>query len=167
MEEADSLLDLLVMRRGTDSDTDSDHASECEQLEVRVEDVVAGATKRPKDDRTVIEELRTLNQQLRALVYQLVTQLDICAGEADALRDRVRVLEAEHTREESVRKTSLHVITDSVGGNSSPFVFSPCSELSPEVTDPRPVRELPSLAPLEMPSFDFSVFTKSSVKEGE
>ncbi|XP_063221323.1 nuclear receptor-binding factor 2-like isoform X2 [Bacillus rossius redtenbacheri] len=152
MEEADSLLDLLVERRGADSDTDS----ECEQLEAGgMEAAVAGATKRPKDDRTVIEELRTLNHQLRALVFQLVTQLDACAAETGALRDRVRALEAE-----SARGAGLHVVTDSVGGNSSPFAFSPCSELSPEATDPRPRRELPALAPLEMPSFDFSAIAR-------
>lgn len=53
---------------------------------------------------------------------------------------------------------NLKVITDSSGG-TSPFVFSPCSELSPEVNDSR---ALPPLAPLEMPNFDFTNLIKSS-----
>lgn len=48
---------------------------------------------------------------------------------------------------------SLKVVTDSSGG-TSPYVFSPCSELSPDV--------LPTLAPLELPNFDLTSFVKNS-----
>ncbi|XP_067003436.2 nuclear receptor-binding factor 2 isoform X2 [Anabrus simplex] len=163
VEEADSLLELLV-RRSTDSEVDS-----LESMDQEVLSAVVEGRKHPKDDRMVIEELRTLNAQLRTLVIQLVVQLDACQGEAERLRDRIRVLEAEagHTEQEEQveaavpkRKTSLHVITDSTGGNSSPFVFSPCGELSPDVVETHVTRELPVLAPLEMPNFDFSVFMK-------
>lgn len=169
MEEADSLMEYLV-KRGTGSETDS-LRSECEDIPSSSNDETSAArvewSKRPKDDHTVIEELRTLNHQLRSLVVQLVTQLDAKSRESDEWRGRVRQLEASQAQGvdsapescDAGRNESLHVITDSTG-NCSPFVFSPCSELSPEVVEPHIPRVLPVLPPLEMPNFDFSVFIR-------
>lgn len=53
---------------------------------------------------------------------------------------------------------SLKVVTDSSGG-TSPYVFSPCSELSPDVHD---TRVLPALTPLELPNFDITNFVKNN-----
>lgn len=58
MEEADSLLGLLMPK------------------EPEVELSTSPGQKRPKDDRTVIEELHTLNTQLRAFISQLLGQLE-------------------------------------------------------------------------------------------
>lgn len=58
MEEADSLLGLLMPK------------------EPEVELSTSPGHKRPKDDRTVIEELHTLNTQLRAFISQLLGQLE-------------------------------------------------------------------------------------------
>nr|CAD7588926.1 unnamed protein product [Timema genevievae] len=174
MEEADSLFDLLLHYRVETEDSDCSSRGESDdlsQVELTVQDIVAEGTKRPKDDRTVIEELRTLNHQLRSLVVQLVTQLDACTAEADILRERVRTLEAADGPRSSLQpsanssKGGLHVVTDSLGGNSSPFVFSPCGELSPDVPETRLTRELPVLAPLEMPTFDFSGFMRHAQEE--
>lgn len=52
---------------------------------------------------------------------------------------------------------NLRVITDSSGG-TSPFVFSPNSELSPDMHD----RTLPPLAPLDLPNFEFPGFVKNN-----
>ncbi|KAJ4451480.1 hypothetical protein ANN_02943 [Periplaneta americana] len=181
MEEQDSLLEQLV-RRGIESDGDELESVKSENIgacggedAVKLNSSEPGrleGSKWPKDDRTVIEELHTLNQQLRKLVSQLLTQLDACSKEAEMLRERVRFLEGERRVKTDdiegrssvpvVRKSSLHVITDSTGG-SSPFVYSPCSELSPDVPTDAPhivTRELPVLAPLEMPNFDFGLFEK-------
>nr|CAD7199704.1 unnamed protein product [Timema douglasi] len=174
MEEADSLLDLLLRHQIETEDSDCSSrgvSDDLSQVELTVQDIVAEGTKRPKDDRTVIEELQTLNHQLRSLVVQLVTQLDACTAEANILRDRVRTLEAADGPRSSLQpsanssKGGLHVVTDSLGGNSSPFVFSPCGELSPDVPDTRLTRELPVLAPLEMPTFDFSGFMRHTQEE--
>lgn len=47
---------------------------------------------------------------------------------------------------------------DSSGG-TSPFVFSPCSELGEDIQEPW---KLPSLAPLEFPTFDIPTYLKSN-----
>lgn len=47
---------------------------------------------------------------------------------------------------------SLKVITDSSGG-TSPYVFSPCSELSPDVHD---TNVLPTLTPPELSNLDIT-----------
>ncbi|XP_021921308.1 uncharacterized protein LOC110830552 isoform X2 [Zootermopsis nevadensis] len=184
MEEADSLLERLVCRGESDGydleSVKSDNVGgACAEDTVKVDTFQPGkldGRKWPKDDRTVIEELRTLNNQLRSLVIQLQTQLDASCKEVEILRERVRFLEGErHMKSDdiegrscipAVRKSSLHVITDSTGG-SSPFVYSPCSELSPDVPVDIPhivTRELPVLSPLEMPHFDFAQFKSGIMK---
>ncbi|KAL1122704.1 hypothetical protein AAG570_003031, partial [Ranatra chinensis] len=75
MEEADSLLGMLTARGNGDENTK-----------------LVG-TKHPKDDGTVMEELRTVNCQLRTLVNQLLAQLDAATSEAESLRTRLRVYE--------------------------------------------------------------------------
>lgn len=52
-------------------------------------------SKHPKDDSTVIEELRILNGQLHSLVFQLVTQLDARVKEVDKLKETIKQLESE------------------------------------------------------------------------
>ncbi|XP_049805076.1 nuclear receptor-binding factor 2-like isoform X3 [Schistocerca nitens] len=165
MEEADSLLQLLV--RHGDGGSDADDSQEtCAQP---VATVIEGS-KRPKDEQTVIEELRTLNSQLRALVMQLITQLDASVRETERLQSVVQRLEAEAAaRENAPPGTGIisetngtsdchHTVTAGSAGGSSPFVFSPCGDLEGDVNSSP--RELPVLAPLEMPEFDFSVFSK-------
>lgn len=181
MEEADSLLELLF-RRGVSSDSDSikSDVSSTADTDDRVLaiDTIDGESsssnsnavpigfKRPKDANTVIEELRILNQQLHSLVYKLVTQLDASSRETDALKSRIKYLENERLKHvdqtnnsstEQVKNNNLRVITDSSGG-TSPFVFSPMSELSPDVGEPV---ALPALTPLELPNFDFTSIPKN------
>lgn len=94
MEEADALLSQLDAK-----DEPSEESSE------------AGFAKHPKDDKTVMEELRTVNAQLRSLVTKLLHQLDSSRREIESLRSRLKLYEGQ---------------------------------------------TLPDLAPLELPSFDFS-----------
>lgn len=177
MEEADSLIEQLVRRDGDELESVKSDNGACGEDTIKVTATKTGkleGSKWPVDDRTVIEELQTVNYQLRLLVAQLLTQLDASRKEVDMLRERVQLLEEEHhVKSDDVegnssvavaRKSSLHVITDSTGG-SSPFVYSPCSELSPDVPADTPhivTRELPVLAPLELPDFDFEQFKKQS-----
>jgi len=98
IESADSLLDFLSTRNT--SDVESLKSIE-ESEEVNTEmigDTITLGIKKPKDESVVIEELRTLNQQLHILVYQLVTQLDESVQETEALREKVKVLENERTQ---------------------------------------------------------------------
>ncbi|KAG5323294.1 NRBF2 factor, partial [Pseudoatta argentina] len=83
--------------------------------------------KHPKDTGTVIEELRTVNSQLRSLVGSLLSQLE--------------------AKEEEVRQLTERLYALSV--NSSDDIRSEEHPLCP--LDP-----LPQLTPLEMPLFDFT-----------
>uniref|UniRef100_A0A1B6MUV3 Nuclear receptor-binding factor 2 MIT domain-containing protein n=1 Tax=Graphocephala atropunctata TaxID=36148 RepID=A0A1B6MUV3_9HEMI len=81
MEEADSLLGMLVPK---------------EVLEAELS--TSPGHKRPKDDRIVIEELHTLNTQLRALVSQLLAQLEASERQVEALKIRLRTYEEDDSR---------------------------------------------------------------------
>ncbi|XP_011861277.1 PREDICTED: nuclear receptor-binding factor 2-like [Vollenhovia emeryi] len=82
--------------------------------------------KHPKDTGTVIEELRTVNSQLRSLVGSLLSQLE--------------------AKEEEVRQLTERLYAVSVNSNDDIR-----SEQHSLCLDP-----LPPLTPLEMPLFDFT-----------
>lgn len=82
--------------------------------------------KHPKDTGTVIEELRTVNSQLRCLVGNLLSQLEV--------------------KEEEVRQLTERLYAVSVNSNNDIR-----SEEHPLCLAP-----LPPLTPLEMPPFDFT-----------
>lgn len=159
IKEQDTLLQFLLQRDTPDSDVVDGESSSSNS-------VVITGRKCPKNDNTIIEELRILNQQLHSLVYQLVTQLDASSREAELLRARVKYLEGQRSKPdattqndtEPTRNNNLRIVTDSSGA-TSPYVFSPCSELSPDIGD---AKTIPTLAPLELPAFDFSNLTKFS-----
>lgn len=105
MEEADSLLGYLIKKtNGCNSDSESlksfsttdtdDKLISVDTIDSANENGPIGS-KHPKDDTTVIEELRTLNEQLHKLVYRLVTQLDASVREVDLLKERIKILESE------------------------------------------------------------------------
>lgn len=108
MEEADSLLGLLI-KKGSNMNSDSesiksfsttdtdDKPISIDTLDSSNSNVPIG-TKHPKDQNTVIEELKTLNEQLHSLVYRLVTQLDASVKENNALTDRIKQLENERNK---------------------------------------------------------------------
>ncbi|KAK2586159.1 hypothetical protein KPH14_001426 [Odynerus spinipes] len=104
IEEQDSLLSLILL-----PDTDGN------------------AFKHPKDTGTVIEELRTVNCQLRCLVGSLLSQLEVKEEEVRQLTER------------------LHAIS-----------VNPNDEIRPDDTHSLCLAPLPPLTPLEMPLFDFS-----------
>ncbi|PSN50165.1 hypothetical protein C0J52_11971 [Blattella germanica] len=178
MEEADSLIYLL--RHRTDSEGEELKSLKDENTEDmhKTDAVKLEGNKWPKDDSTVLEELQTINLHQRSLVDQLTNQLIECTKEIEMLRERVRFLEGERRMKSDdvemrgfmpvIRKDNLKVNTDSNGGSSS-FECSPCSELSPDIPPEIalvvPSRELPILAPLEMPSFDWTMFSKKPETE--
>ncbi|XP_026469126.1 uncharacterized protein LOC113373002 isoform X2 [Ctenocephalides felis] len=185
--DADSLLDLLLVRRHGQSDSDSTQSVEvCDWDEKSVDETDCGTasnivgTKKPKDDKTVIEELRTLNKQLHDLIDKLLHELHARSNETDLLKERIRILEQKEQHNlEHIKQTdnnqvdnsvtdkdnvpnaviesqtdNLKLMSDSsIGDVMSPYVISPCSELSPELGK---MRQLPTLAPLELPDFDFN-----------
>lgn len=113
------------------------------------EETVRSSVRTPKDDKIIIEELRVNNDALRHSVDKLITQLEESHQENKRLKAEIEELKSQMRQYESERN-KLRIITDS----GSPFVLSPSSELSPVG-----FRSLPTLAPLEMPNFDFNKFT--------
>jgi hypothetical protein len=111
-----------------------------------VEPIIIKGSKQPKDDKVVVEELKTLTQHLHDLVKQLVTQLDASYKENESLRAQVRMLSSQ-----------LEASIDDVTAHPSPDATPPASQHDSFMA----TRTLPILAPLEMPQFDFSVFNKS------
>lgn len=80
MEEADSLLGMLMPKETVpEADLSTPQSGH----------------KRPIDDRTVIEELHTLNTQLRAFISQLLAQLEASEKQVEALKARLRAYEED------------------------------------------------------------------------
>lgn len=105
MEETDSLLGLLVKKNSAASSdnesvrsfstTDTDERALCIDIIDCPNSAALLGSKHPKDESTVIEELRILNGQLHSLVYQLVNQLDARVKEVDKLKETIKELEGE------------------------------------------------------------------------
>ncbi|XP_012532683.1 nuclear receptor-binding factor 2 isoform X2 [Monomorium pharaonis] len=95
-------------------------------IDIKLPSTEEKSFKHPKDTGTVIEELRTVNSQLRSLVGSLLSQLE--------------------AKEEEVRQLTERLYAVSVNSNDGIR-----SEEHPLSLDP-----LPPLTPLEMPLFDFT-----------
>lgn len=95
-------------------------------IDIKLPNTEEKSFKHPKDTGTVIEELRTVNSQLRSLVGSLLSQLE--------------------AKEEEVRQLTERLYAVSVNSNDDIR-----SEEHPLCLDP-----LPPLTPLEMPLFDFT-----------
>lgn len=133
-------------------------------------------SKLPKDPLHVIEELKTVNHELRVVVKRLLRQNEektlenernqITILSLESQLERYKSLEPKAHRDKS-RRTPVHGMTDSVEDRYSPYV-SPSRELSLEMAaddqdhsfEYHTVRTLPTLPPLEMPNFDYSLLTK-------
>ncbi|CAH1106150.1 unnamed protein product [Psylliodes chrysocephalus] len=160
IEVHDSLIDYLGKRGGSDNDSVKSYSTSDNEEKLEKETAQIIGNKHPKDDSQIIEELKVLSGQLRDSVKCLLLQLDDRNREIEKLRATIRVLEGEKQKARQAKNnSSLKVVTDSSGG-TSPYIFSPCSELSPDVVNDS--RSLPPLAPLEMPNFDFLSFIKSN-----
>lgn len=168
IETHDSLIEVMLKRNCPE-----DYCKNYSSDEEKSSSVPVSGKKRQVDDSILLEEFKGLSEKLREFVQILVLQLEEKDSEIARLKAEIYKLECEKNKGEEredkfstktvfsdVSKTNntLKVITDSSGG-TSPYVFSPCSELSPEVHD---IRGLPSLAPLEMPNFDFSSLVKNT-----
>ena len=86
--------------------------------------------KMPKDDKIIIEELQTANNHLRRMVESMFSELEAYKKENSELRARVKELETERRQ------------------RSGPAVARVGLQLEDSA-------DIPDLAPLEMPQFDF------------
>lgn len=171
MDEADSIVEMLIRRNKnmndnvSDGELTEDDMVKCYKIN---DDVCVSVIKEPKKDHDVIEELKTTNQQLRKFVNELLSQLEMSNNEVKMLRSKVSSLESERKQylnlqnspQRSPNVTQHLVIADSTEDNSSQFVFSPCSDMSTSTL--AELHELPPLPPLEMPDFDLETIINHS-----
>lgn len=162
MDDADSLVDLLVKKYQDDTNKEPEPEIDMKQLSI-----IETVYKDPKNDKMVMEELKTVNHQLREVIMQLLSQLDASEHENRNLKRRIAFLEcgandgieiepSPQSSPQNNGNSPLAIITDSAE-DDSPFIYSPGSDLSPELDE---IRELPPLAPLEMPEFNYEMMMK-------
>jgi hypothetical protein len=104
----------------------------------------ATGTKKPKDDKVIIEELEVANCHLRRMVDSLFVELDHCQRESLDLKERVRELE-EQLRLGDLRQRASRSM-------QPPQMLL---ESSTTAATGRVEMELPVLPPLDVPTFDF------------
>ena len=103
-------------------------------VEATVPSQPSTGAKMPKDDKIIIEELQTANNHLRRMVETMFAELETYKKENSDLRARVKDLEAERR------------LRQGGGGTAIP------SRVGLQLEDSG---DIPDLAPLEMPQFDF------------
>ncbi|XP_065212580.1 nuclear receptor-binding factor 2-like [Planococcus citri] len=92
MEAVDSLIDALIERDTKTNDEESSELSKSPSYNT--------AIKHPKNDSTVIEELHTLNNKLRELISQLLSQLDESQKEVASLKEKLKYYESTYPKQE-------------------------------------------------------------------
>ncbi|XP_022246609.1 nuclear receptor-binding factor 2-like isoform X1 [Limulus polyphemus] len=152
MAENDSLLQFLIQPNvTTNSETVN---SDCVMESKSYDSIIRGAIKTPKDDKTLIEELRVNNEELKKLVQQLIGKLEKASQENQNLRVTIEDLQRKIVGQGS---RTLQLMAD----RNSPYQFSPISDSSPGGG----LRELPALAPLEIPNFDFTLLRSEAARQ--
>lgn len=141
---------------------------DCVSSDSSSQDVVVGvASKKPKDDKVIIEELQVANSHLRKMVDSLFHELSSCQRENLELKARIRQLES--TNAAGAAMASPKPLLQSQSVQPSPQLgfrtFKP--DKSPGLGTPQKVPppsqavskmedcQLPPLPPLDMPTFDF------------
>ncbi|KAF7285355.1 hypothetical protein GWI33_010756 [Rhynchophorus ferrugineus] len=114
--------------------------------------------KHPKDEATVIEELKVLSGQLRESVHGLLIQLDDRNKEIESLRAHIKHLELVRSSKSENENSSLISSTESSGG------ASPKSNPPAELDIPS-LSGLPQLELLQVPLYDMSNLRQFSVSE--
>lgn len=137
-EETESLLDQLRIQEEQEVASSLQLKS---QVSVRPpsasSEVVGAASKKPKDDKVIIEELQVANCHLRKMVDSLFFELNVCQRDNLELKARIKRLEAEMNLEQEQICQEEEVVEE------RRVVKEDCDQL------------LPPLPPLEMPTFDF------------
>jgi len=133
-QETESLLEHLKL--GTDHDQDQTKNNKI--VPTSTGGSPTGA-KMPKGEQMIIEELQTANKHLRDMVETMFLELEAYKKENNDLKARIADLEAEKAAWKIQKENPVAVILDGALADSG---------------------QLPPLAPLEMPNFDFSVHEK-------
>lgn len=99
MEAVDSLIDALIDRDCQEKNEITSELSKSPSYSTGI--------KHPKNDSTVIEELHTLNNKLRELISQLLTQLDESQKEATSLKEKLKYYESTYPKQEQRNEQNL------------------------------------------------------------
>ncbi|XP_066149787.1 nuclear receptor-binding factor 2-like isoform X3 [Euwallacea fornicatus] len=142
-ETHDSLIAYLA-HRGIIDNRDRDCQSILEEVDEQDGSPFIIGNKLPKDDSTIIEELKELSGQLRESVQGLLIQLDDRNKEIEQLKVQIHNLELEKSHK------------DDSSGATSPMVMSCPTDFDEEEVPELPT--LPHLDPIAVPEIDLSVF---------
>ena len=145
MEECDSLLSFLKNRAA------GRYMENTINLET-FQKTTVGGIKNPKDDKTIIEELRMHNEALRTHILELLRENEGYYKELQTLRKEN--VELHKSRNDGGKRDSF--LTESTDSEKSEKYYP-----NPHRID---INDLPSLElpPLEMPTFDFDSLNKLS-----
>lgn len=94
LDEHDSLLQILVQRKHINKLDLDDSVDEIDGSQAMA--AISSSRLIPKNDKVVIEELQTVNEQLRDLVAKLIGELERSQAEIRALRTENEKLKAEN-----------------------------------------------------------------------
>jgi len=107
MKEHDSLLQVLLEKQECQSPsgtTDKDQFNGSVSASSSSSSLNASyqtGSRRPKGDKTIIEELKTSNEQLRQLINQLVSQLETLQLENQLLAKEIAILKSEQANRDT------------------------------------------------------------------
>ena len=150
MEECDSLLAFL-RRRAQEMGRSIEEPGTLSITQLPETSVIESGVKTPKDDKTIIEELRVYNDALRYHILDLLKQTEEQAGVVNQLREENTQLKLKLNSTDSKSGTALAESSDSE--KSEKYYPNPANIN----IDDLPSLELP---PLEVPTFDFNVIGK-------
>ena len=104
-----------------------------------------------ENNTSTVSELQSLNQKLHLLIQQNFIQQDLTLQENDAMKLRIKSLEQEVSEKRKETKLDRYRFRDEVGDLDT---------FNPDAIEA--LEELPTLAPLELPSFDFGLTSVGS-----
>lgn len=173
LEQNDTLLAFLARNHLQESDSDLQNG-EPESKNKSQEEIIRSAIKTPKDDKMVIEELKTNNEALKKFIDELGRQLEKSEQVKLHLRMQLDDVESSNrTLSLMVKEMGAHIkrlekapaksLTNSDGGSASSGDVLKTNAEATEASNSLVVDgDLPQLAPLEMPQFDFNILSNQN-----
>jgi hypothetical protein len=113
MEEQDSLLQFILTNKDNHLNKSQDLSEPQKDLQnfssTSTESLYKSGTKKPKDDKTTIEELQTLNDKLKQLVFQLLGELEKSQKDNFVLQTENQKLKEENRKTRITETSTLEL----------------------------------------------------------
>lgn len=167
LEDSDCLLETLSKRNLSGSDGKSDASRNMVESKTvsieNVDEIKLDIGKKSKDENAILDELHTLNHQLHILVYSLISRMDETNQDAEALRERAKMLEKERNGQRNGSNNKPVASTENPAGLENSASASAERELNRRCSITGEERKIvlpdsSDLPPLELPEFDFTPF---------